>query len=105
VKNETSQYFTRIRAFTAPTQAHLEEVRRLAEITAKEIGFPDSPQSGGSGTSEPVEFFRPVKETITVRLDSDILHWLKKDGKGYQSRLNLMLRKEMVAQLKRHQEG
>ena len=34
-------------------------------------------------------FYRPVKETVTMRLDADVLHWLKQGGRGYQSRLNL----------------
>jgi uncharacterized protein (DUF4415 family) len=44
---------------------------------------------------------RPVKQQITARLDSDVLHWLKSQGKGYQSRMNEILRKEMLAAMKR----
>lgn len=36
--------------------------------------------------------FNREKERITMRLDSDILDWLKKQGKGYQSRINIILR-------------
>jgi hypothetical protein len=35
-----------------------------------------------------------------ARLDSDVLHWLKSQGKGYQSRMNEILRKEMLASMK-----
>ncbi|WP_240731984.1 BrnA antitoxin family protein [Geobacter sp. FeAm09] len=41
------------------------------------------------------KFYRPVKEAVTVRLDADVIHWLKRDGKGYQTRLNAILRREM----------
>jgi uncharacterized protein (DUF4415 family) len=36
-----------------------------------------------------------VKRSITVRLDADVLHWLKSKGMGYQTRLNVILRDEM----------
>lgn len=43
---------------------------------------------------------RPTKTSTTVRIDSDVLHWLRAHGKGYQSRLNAILRREMLASLK-----
>lgn len=33
-------------------------------------------------------FYRPVKQQLTVRIDADVLEWLKGQGSGYQSRLN-----------------
>ena len=41
------------------------------------------------------EFFKPVKKQITARLDADVLHWLKSKGKGYQTRMNAILREAM----------
>jgi uncharacterized protein (DUF4415 family) len=34
----------------------------------------------------------PAKETVTLRLDPDILSWFRKDGRGYQTRINAILR-------------
>ena len=45
-------------------------------------------------------FYRPIKKQITARLDADVLDWLKKQGKGYQSRMNAILRREMLISLK-----
>ena len=45
-------------------------------------------------------FYRPIKKQITARLDADVLDWLKKQGKGYQSRMNAILRREMLTSLK-----
>lgn len=42
-------------------------------------------------------FYRPVKRQITARVDADVLAWLKAQGKGYQSRINAILRREMLA--------
>ncbi len=39
--------------------------------------------------------FRPMKKSTTVRLDADVLDWLKARGKGYQTRLNALLREAM----------
>ena len=34
----------------------------------------------------------PGKRQLTIRLDADVLAWLKAQGKGYQSRINAILR-------------
>lgn len=45
-------------------------------------------------------FYKPLKRQITARVDADVLEWLKSQGKGYQSRLNAILRREMLSSLK-----
>jgi uncharacterized protein (DUF4415 family) len=47
------------------------------------------------------KFYRPVKTQTTVRIDSDVLAWLKSYGKGYQSRINAILRRAMLASLRK----
>jgi uncharacterized protein (DUF4415 family) len=37
-----------------------------------------------------------MKQQLTVRIDADVLAWLKGQGKGYQSRLNEILRSAML---------
>ena len=44
--------------------------------------------------------YRPVKQIVTARLDGDVLEWLKSHGRGYQSRMNAILRREMLASVK-----
>ncbi len=39
---------------------------------------------------------RPLKKTTTVRFDADVLAWFRSFGKGYQSRMNAILRREML---------
>lgn len=43
--------------------------------------------------------YKPVKQQVTLRIDSDILAWLKKDGKGYQTRANQLLRQFMLQEM------
>jgi len=38
------------------------------------------------------EFYRPIKKSVTLRIDADVLAWFKKQGKGYQTRINRALR-------------
>ena len=42
---------------------------------------------------------KPVskKEQITLRVDSDVLRWFRSQGKGYQTRINDLLRAYMNA--------
>lgn len=35
------------------------------------------------------------KERITIRLDADVVHWVKQQGPGYQTRINSILRDAM----------
>ncbi|MEO8325609.1 MAG: BrnA antitoxin family protein [Nitrospirota bacterium] len=37
------------------------------------------------------------KEQVTVRLDADILEWFKEQGRGYQTRMNAVLRSYVEA--------
>ncbi|AKH62137.1 MULTISPECIES: BrnA antitoxin family protein [Photorhabdus] len=47
------------------------------------------------------QFYRPVKTQASVRIDADVLVWLKKPGRGYQTRLNAILREAMMRDLHR----
>ena len=49
-----------------------------------------------------VERFGTVKQQTSVRLDADVLAWLKAQGKGYQTRMNKILREAMLKDLKNH---
>lgn len=42
------------------------------------------------------QMYRPVKKPVTMRLDADVLEWLKRGGRGYQTKANALLRKEML---------
>ena len=42
---------------------------------------------------------KPTKETISLRVDHDILAWFRAQGRGYQSRMNAVLRAYVESQL------
>jgi len=45
--------------------------------------------------------YRPIKSPVTVRLDADVLSWLKSKGGRYQTHMNAALRKVMKQELAR----
>ena len=69
--------------------------KRLKEIEAikdKDIDYSDIPEAGEDfWRRAELQMPRP-KKGIYVRLDADVLEWLKSKGKGYQTRMNAMLR-------------
>ena len=69
--------------------------KRLREIEAiqdKDIDYSDIPEADASFWRR-AEFQMPQpKKGVYVRLDADVLDWLKSKGKGYQTRMNAMLR-------------
>jgi uncharacterized protein (DUF4415 family) len=67
---------------------------RIAEIKAfKNKDFSDNPEWTGEDWKKARPAYAKIpKADIHTKIDQDILDWLKKDGKGYQSRLNAALR-------------
>jgi uncharacterized protein (DUF4415 family) len=49
------------------------------------------------------ESWPPTKQQLTIRLDADVLKWLKTYGRGYQTRINRILRMAMESQCPRTQ--
>lgn len=47
------------------------------------------------------EFFRPIKKQTTVRIDADVLEWLRSKGDGHLTRINEILRERMAAELRK----
>jgi uncharacterized protein (DUF4415 family) len=41
-------------------------------------------------------YYKVIKKPVTLRLDADVLAWFKKQGRGYQTRINRALRKVMA---------
>jgi len=40
--------------------------------------------------------YKPIKQVVQIRIDADVLEWLKSNGPGYQTRANSILRKAML---------
>ena len=70
-----------------------KELSALAAKPETDIDYTDLPTTIGNAWSgaERGKFYRPLKQQLTVRIDADVLEWLKEQGSGYQSRLNEIL--------------
>jgi uncharacterized protein (DUF4415 family) len=63
-----------------------------------EIDYSDIPPLGRTFLKKATVAWPPVKRQLTIRLDADVLDWLKAHGKGYQTRINRILRVVMESQ-------
>ena len=88
---------------TKLTEKQKREVAKLAAMPDSKIDFSDIPPLGEAFFRQAVRnpYFKPVKTSTTVRVDADVLAWLKSQGRGYQTRINAILREAMLKQLKR----
>jgi len=88
----------RVGASKPLTQRQRREIAAIAAKPDSEIDYSDiAPLREGfwkGALRNP--FYRPVKRQVTVRLDADVIAWLRMPGKGYQSRLNRLLRNAML---------
>jgi uncharacterized protein (DUF4415 family) len=88
-------------ADTPVTPARKRRLARLADRPDSEIDFSEIPPLKQSFWENAVRnpFYRPIKQQLTVRLDADVVAWLRRHGKGYQTNLNRMLREAMRANI------
>jgi uncharacterized protein (DUF4415 family) len=93
-----SKLASRTLADSPITPARKRRLARLAERPDAEIDFSDIPplKEGFWENAVRNPFYRPIKQQLTVRLDADVVAWLRQHGKGYQTNLNRMLRKAML---------
>ena len=61
----------------------------------RDIDLSDIPEIKDWSKAVVGKFYRPIKKPLTIRLDADVLAWVKADGKGYQTRINSILREAM----------
>ncbi len=90
-----------VRKTLSETKPTAREIKRLAALAARpdsEIDYSDIPPLTEKfwRNAVPNPWYRPVKKQLTVRLDADVIAWLRNQGKGYQTRLNGFLRDAML---------
>jgi len=84
------------------TDVRREQLEKLADMSDDQINYADIPELTELQLAElqRAAHDRPVKRQITARLDADVLAWLEASGKGYQTRMNAILRREMMAAIR-----
>jgi len=75
------------------TAAKRKRLASLAKLPESRINLSDIPEIKNLPPDAVVgKFYRPKKTSVTIRLDADVLAWLKAAGEGYQTRVNTYLR-------------
>lgn len=72
------------------------ELEALMRLRDEDIDTSDIPEITDWSKAVVGRFYRPIKEPVTLRLDADIIAWLKSEGRGYQTRINTLLRTAMT---------
>lgn len=83
------------------TARQKKEIANLAAMPDESIDTSDVPAVAFTDAAVRGRFYKPRKTQITARVDADVLEWLKSQGRGYQGRMNAILRREMLSALKR----
>jgi len=83
------------------TPARRRALQQLAARPESEIDASDAPELDAAAWRHAVTnpFYKPIKKQVTLRLDADVIAWLQRKGRGYQTRANALLREEMLREL------
>ncbi len=74
------------------------DFKRLRGMRDAEIDFSEIPKLGKSFWKRARLVMPEPKDRLTIRVDHEVVQWLKKNGPGYQTRINAILRSYMEAQ-------
>jgi len=90
--------------FSDKQDAEIEHLLAKGTVPDELLDLSDIPEiTDWSNAIRHGQFYRPVKQQTSIRLDADVLAWFKAQGKGYQTRINEILRDAMLKELKNHQ--
>ena len=74
------------------------QIRALESLPDDQIDTTDAPEILDWSDAKRGVFYRPVKQQITLRIDSDVIAWFKaqaQGGRGYQTDINSALREHV----------
>ncbi len=79
------------------------ELAAIAALRDEDIDTSDIPELTEEQLRKAVRgrMYRPVKKPVSLRLDADVIEWLKAQGAGYQTRVNSILRNLMLRSRKK----
>jgi uncharacterized protein (DUF4415 family) len=83
------------------SRKHAKELAALARMPDEKIDLTDAPEVREWRGAVVGKFYRPIKSPVTIRVDADVLAWLKGQGRGYQTRINKLLREAMERKRRR----
>ena len=83
------------------TARQKRELQALSTISEDKIDVSDIPELPPGAWKNAVrgKWYRPMKQAVSIRLDADVLAWLKAQGTGYQTKVNRLLREKMLQEI------
>ena len=84
------------------TAKQAAELKALQAMPDSAIDHSDAPPAKPEEWRDAVvgKFYRPIKQQLTLRIDADVVDWFKQQGRGYQTRINELLREAMRKEAK-----
>ena len=76
-----------------------KDLKSLANIQNDDIDLSDIPEISDWSTAKRGQFYRPVKQKVTIRIDADVLELFKHNASQYQTAINNALRNYIKTQL------
>lgn len=83
------------------TARQKREIEALAAMPEGKVDTSDIPELPPGAWKNAVrgKWYRPMKQAVSIRLDADVLAWLKSKGNGYQTKVNGFLRERMLKEI------
>ena len=78
-----------------------KELAALARMPDEKFDLTDAPEVRQWRGAVVGKFYRPIKRPVTIRVYPDVLAWLKRQGRGYQTRINKLLPEAMEGKRRR----
>ena len=83
---------------TQEQEAEIEVLKAMPDELIDVSDIPPLPRGWAKGAKRFEEVFRPRKQPISLRMDADVLEWLKAGGDGWQTRINAIVRERMLTE-------
>ena len=77
------------------------DLKRIDAMTDADIDYSDIPPTDEAFWADAKVMVPPAKTPLSVRFDSDVVEWFRKQGVGYQTRMNAVLRAYMEVRKRR----
>ena len=101
--NKTVKYELDLAKLPPLTGAQVAELKALAAMPNSQIDHSDIAPLTNDFWQNATQnrLYKPLKQATTIRVDADVLLWLKGQGKGYQTKINTILRDAMLHAIQR----
>lgn len=69
-----------------------QKLKKIESVRDEDIDYTDIPELSKEFWENAIVEYPEKKKPVTLRVDADIIKWFKSKGKGYQTKINAILR-------------